>query len=91
MKLSVEDHHPFKLGDVLLDATGEASFVEEATHPRSGLYRRTQSMRSQGFNTLEYPVLILARGGEPTDLIVDKVQESVVRVDTVDLFEVSSV
>ena len=89
MKLSVEDHHPFKLGDVLLDATGEASFVEEAI--RSGLYRRTQSMRSQGFNTLEYPVLILARGGEPTDLIVDKVQESVVRVATVDLFEVSSV
>ena len=29
MKLSVDDHHPFKLGDVLLDATGEASFVEE--------------------------------------------------------------
>lgn len=90
MKLSVDDHHPFKLGDVLLDATGEASFVyEEAV--RSGLYRRTQTMKNQGFNTLEYPVLILAREGEPTDLFVEKVQESVVRVDTVDLFEVSSV
>lgn len=91
MKLSVDDQHPFKLGDVLLDATGEASFVEEAV--RSGLYRRTQTMKNQGFNTLEYPVLILAREGEPTDLFVEKVQESVVRVvvDTVDLFEVSSV
>ena len=50
-------------------------------------------MKNQGFNTLEYPVLILAREGEPTDLFVEKVQESVVRVvvDTVDLFEVSSV
>ena len=91
MKLSVDDHHPFKLGDVLLDATGEASFVEAPTQPRLGLYRRTQTMRNQGFNTLEYPVLILAREGEPTDLMVNKVQESVVRVDTVDLFEVSSV
>lgn len=89
MKLSVEDHHPFKLGDVLLDATGEASFVEEAV--RSGLYRRTQTMKNQGFNTLEYPVLILAREGEPTELVVDKTTETQVRVATVDLFEVSSV
>ena len=89
MILSVEERHPFRVGDVLLDATGEASFVEEAV--RSGLYRRTQTMKNQGFNTLEYPVLILAREGEPTELVVDKTTETQVRVATVDLFEVSSV
>ena len=73
MKLSVEDHHPFRVGDVLLDATGEASFVEAPTQPRLGLYRRTQSWKLR-FSDLEYPVMILAREGEPTDLIVDKVR-----------------
>jgi len=40
---------------------------------------------------LEYPVMILAREGEPTELVVDRTTETQVRVATVDLFEVSSV
>ena len=91
MILSVEEHHPFRVGDVLLDATGEASFVEQPAEPRLGLYRRTQSWKLRGFSDLEYPVMILAREGEPTELVVHKTTETQVRIATVDLFEVSSV
>ena len=82
MILSVEEHHPFRVGDVLLDATGEASFVEQPAEPRLGLYRRTQAWGNTGFNSLVYPVTILARDGEPVGWLVEKETVQVATIET---------
>lgn len=80
--VEISTDHPFKVGDVLLDATGEASFVEQPTDPRLGLYRRTQAWGNTGFNSLQYPVTILAREGEPVGWLVEKETVQVATIET---------
>ena len=90
MILSVEEHHPFRVGDVLLDATGEASFVEQPAEPRLGLYRRTQAWGNTGFKSLVYPVTILAREGEPVGWLVEKETVQTVTITNTPQFVVRS-
>lgn len=85
----VFDTHPFKVGDVLLDATGEASFVEGAFNKAGPTRRVTQSGHDKGFESLVFPVTILARFGAPIGLIVERKISQVLTVEHTSQYVVS--